>query len=372
MREDMELARELAALPPSEFAKRIVRERPEFDTKQMLRQMASDMRISVNELASEIIASKTMVAEKEIASIVPTNSLYKTWEIEEKDGRFVAGVSWHYSPAKESIGKRQFEAGNTLAENSERRSMVKATILAEKATRQDYYFARHTLELVGKQKGFIVSSMPNGKVSVYSTHRAIDPEYAERLGEKAIAEFNRGQERIDAAQKAIAAAPLNKVPPAMKRELNKALDAMKVIRARVERANSRIHAANSKSADDIRLEFVAEFDAYENALPGKAAIESMELPNAIIRRPFRETLRIRMRRAPISPVECEVLRNESDAEWAAILEQFRIEAEKRNAAKAAEKAIADQAKRAETNANYKMREAARKRNSRAKAKRAGK
>lgn len=353
MREERELLKEFETMPPSEFAKRIVAERPEFDTKTMLRQMAKDMRISVNELAADIIAAKTIGGEV-VTTTNPANSLYRTFDIELVDGRETVKENWHYKPIAETIGSRQFEAGHTIVESIQRREETSFFVRAGHS-RTDYNFGRELLELVGKEKGFIVSSLPDGKVHVYSTYRAIDPEYAEKAGIAAFREFESGQERVAAAEKAIENAPLKKGTPAMKRELAKALDAMKPIRARMEKATQRIHNANSKSADNIRLEFVAEYDSYENALPGTTAIESLELPNAILRRPFRETMRPRIRRSPVSPVECEVLRNENDAEWELALAQFRIEREKRNAAIAAQKELETENARSITNAEYKER-----------------
>ena len=141
----------------------------------------------------------------------------------------------------------------------------------------------------------------------------------------------------------------------------------------MERAELRNPSERAKaiSADGIRTEYVATISADDvfkydvtGTMIANATIESWELPNQIIRRPFKEYIRPRIRRNPISPVECEILRMEADAEKAIVRAMVKAEIAKRIAEKAeAEKANVE-AKRAATNAAYKAREAERKRNAR--------
>lgn len=323
------MSREIESRGPSKMAREIAKRNAEKqNTREALENAARDMGITAAELASDIIAERTFMAE---------NSATK--------------------PVKE------YEAGISFVESRERRSMVKAIAIAERATRPDYKVARELLDSIGREFGAVVSSLPTGEIAVFGTYRAIDPEYATAMAEKAIAGVEKVNARIEDAEKAIESAPLKKATPAMKKELADAERAMKVAKARLEKANIRVANSGAISADGIRLEEKVRFDYPE--LPGEKAIESWELPNAIIRRPFRHFVRSNIRRSPISPVEVEVIRNEIEAERAIVRAMVAEFVAKRIAEKAeAEKAEAE-SKRAETNANYKMREAERKRNARA-------
>lgn len=323
------MSREIESRGPSAMAREIAKRNAEkANTREALESAARDMGITAAELASDIIAERTFMAEN--------------------------------SPVK---ARKEFEAGMTMVESRERRSLVKAIAIAERATRPDYRVARELLNSIGAEFGVVVSSLPTGEIAVAGTYRAIDPEYARAMAEKAIAGVEKINARIEDAEKAIESAPLKKATPAMKKELADAEKAMKVAKARLEKANTRVANSMAISADGIRLEEKARFDYPE--LPGEKAIESWELPSAIIRRPFRHFVRINSDRKNVSPVEIEVIKNEIEAERAIV----RAMVAEYVANRLAEKAIAEkadiEAKRAETNANYKMREAERKRNARA-------
>jgi hypothetical protein len=318
---------------PSTKAREIVKAREKADTIASLREAAKDMGISARELATDILSERAMME----------------------------------TPAKET---KEWEAGHSVIENKNRRSIVKARIYAEHATRPDYRIARELLDSIGREFGAVVTSLPNGEIAVFGTYRAIDPEYARALQEKAIAGVEKVAARIESAETAIEKAPLKKGTPEMKKELADAERAMMIARQRLVKANVRAENAKAISADGIRLQEKARFDSLDLEIAVSLnrltpAIEAWELPSAIIRRPFREYVRPNIRRNPVSPVECEVLRNEADAEKAIVRALVKAEIEKVIAEKAEKENADSAAKRAETNAAYKMREAERKRNARA-------
>lgn len=318
---------------PSQKAREIVKAREKENARESLKAAARDMGISVNELASDIIAERTFAAESTVTE------------------------------------SREYEAGITLVESRERRSLVKAMILAEKATRPDYRESRELLESIGHEKGVVIASIPTGEIAVFGTYRAIDPEYARAMAARAIVAQERAAQRIDSAEKAIESAPLKKATPAMKRELANAEKAAQIARARMQRANDRVEKSRAISADGIRLEEKARFHylALNDAIVLdrlQSAIEAWELPNAIIRRPFREYVRPNIRRNPISPVECAVLRNEYRAEMEKARELVKAETEKILAEKAeSEKAEKEKAHSIAV-ANRRMADKMRKRNAR--------
>lgn len=320
-------------LTPSEKAREIVKAREEKGFRESLESAARDMGITASELAADILAEREMVESEKAES------------------------------------SREYEIGFTEIESKNRRSIVRARIYAEKATRPDYRIARELLNTIGRDSGVVVSSLPTGEIAVFGTYRAIDPEYARALQEKAIAGAEKVAARIDSAEKAIENAPLKKGTPAMQKELADAERAMKIARARLEKANVRAEHAKAISADGIRLEEKARFHSLDLEIAISLsrlapAIESWELPNQIIRRPFRESIRPRIRRNPISPVECEILKREADAEKAIVRAMVKAEIEKRIAEKAEKEKAEMESKRAATNAAYKAREAERKRNAR--------
>lgn len=329
---DMERAESLS---PSEKAKAIVRAREENDARESLREAAKDMGISAAELASDIIAERTMIEN---------------------------------APA--ITESREWEAGISMVESRERRSIVKAMIHTEHATRPDYRIARELLETIGKDSGVVVSSLPTGEIAVYAVKRAVDPEYARALHARAIAGIEKVSARIESAEKAIAEYPvLKNGTPAMQKELADAERAMRIARERMVKANVRLENSKAISADGIRLEETARFDyaALKDAIVLNRltpAIESWELPNQIIRRPFKEFIRPRIRRNPISPVECEVLKREAESERAIVRAMVKAETEKVLAEKAmAEKQEAENKKSANA-ANRKLADKMRKRNAR--------
>lgn len=310
MMEARAMAREFRAmekaelLTPSEKAKAIVRAREENNVRESLAIAARDMGITADELAGDILAERAMME----------------------------------SPEKES--SREYEIGFTEIESKNRRSIVRARIYAEKATRPDYRIARELLETIGRDSGVVVSSLPTGEIAVFGTYRAIDPEYARALQEKAIAGIEKVSARIELAEKAIADYPMLKNgTPAMQKELADAERAMVIARQRMVKANIRAEHAKAISADGIRLEEKARFHSLDLEIAVSLnrltpAIESWELPSQIIRRPFKEYIRPRIRRNPISPVECEILRNEADAEKAIVRAKVRAMVEARIAEKA--------------------------------------
>lgn len=322
-------------LTPSEKAREIVRNREKANVRESLESAARDMGMSARELANDILAERAMLESEKAES------------------------------------SREIEIGFTEIESKNRRSIVRARIYAEKATRPDYRIARKMLETIGKDSGVVVSSFPNGEIAVFGTYRAIDPEYARALQEKAIAGIEKVSARIESAEKEIAEYPvLKNGTPAMQKELADAERAMMIARQRLVKANVRAENAKAISADGIRLEEKARFHSLDLEIAVSLdrltpAIESWDLPSQIIRRPFREYIRPRIRRNPISPVECKVLRNEADAERAIVRAMVKAEIEKAIAEKAIAESANVEAKRAETNAAYKMREAERKRNARA-------
>lgn len=310
---------------PSQRAREIVKAREMENTRESLRIAARDMGISVNELASDIIAERTFAAE---------------------------------STVKES---REYEAGITLVESRERRSLVKAMILAEKATRPDYRESRELLESIGHEKGAVISSLPNGTISLYGTFRAVDKEYATAMLNRAIAGAEKVKARVDMAELAIEHSPLKKGTKPMQKELADAQRAMKVAMQRIDRAIARVEYSKAISADGIRLELIREWDSNTTNSPTP---ESVELPDAIIRRPFREYVRPNTRRNPISPVECAVLRNEYRAEMEKARALVKAETEKILAEKAeSEKAEKEKAHSIAV-ANRRMADKMRKRNAR--------
>lgn len=312
-------------LNPSQKAREIVKAREKEDARESLRIAARDMGISVNELASDIIAERSLLQE---------------------------------SPVKES---REWEAGISLVESRERRSFVKGVILAEKATRPDYRESRELLESFGHEKGVVISSVPTGTISVYGTFRAVDKEYARQMLDRAITGAEKVKARVDMAELAIENSPLKRGTKPMQKELADAQRAMKVAMQRVDRAISRVEYSNAISADGIRLEKVAEWDSNTTNSPRP---ESLELPKAIVRRPFREYVRPSIRRNPISPVECEVLRNEYRTEMEKARELVKAETEKILAEKAeSEKAEKEKAHSIAV-ANRRMADKMRKRNAR--------
>jgi hypothetical protein len=148
----------------------------------------------------------------------------------------------------------------------------------------------------------------------------------------------------------------------MKKELADSERAMVIARQRLVKANVRAEHSKAISADGIRLECAAEFD-YE-MVPGEKAIESWELPNAIVRRPFKEYIRPRIRRNPISPVECEVLRNEADAEKAIVRAMVREMVNARIAEKAEMEKVEKENKKSANAAARKLANTIRMRNAR--------
>ena len=350
-REDVALVRAMADINrPSTMAREIVSKRQAISTMEQLRIVAKDMRVSVRELASELLISRELVnTRNSVSDIAPANSPV------EIDGRSIE--------SEPETFPSQFEAGYIEIESAERRAIAKARLLAEKATRPDYYFGRELLTRIGRDYGAVISSLPTGEVKLYSVKREVNSAHAAKLQAAALEQFENGRARIEAIEKAIAAVPLSKggklrsrIPAAMKREEAKALDAMKAIRARLDKANERVENAKAITADGMRLELVNEFDAYAG-IPLHAAIETFALPANIMRRPFPEYLRPRIRRSPISPVECEVLRNERDAEQAIIRKALDDElAVILATAKEADKQLAENARSAK-NAEYKERRA---------------
>ena len=316
---------------PSEKAREIVRARNEKGIRESLEMAARDMGISANELATEILAEREM----------------------------------QESAKGES---REIEIGYPANDSRERREMVMAEI--EKAhSREDYRIARELLTTIGREYGAVVSSTPNGEIAVFGTYRAIDPEYARALQEKAIAGVWKVEARIVEAETAIEKSQLKKGTPAMQKELADAERAMKVARARMEKANALMENANAISADGIRLEEKARFhsDDYKLAIVRNdisRAIEAWELPNSIVRRPFREYIRPRIRRNPISPVECEILRNEANAEKAIVRAKVRAMVEARIAEKANAEKLEKENKKSANAAARKLANTIRMRNAR--------
>lgn len=317
---------------PSEKARAIVRARNEKGIRESLESAARDMGISANELAAEILVERELVE----------------------------------SPEKGN--GREFEIGYPAVDSRERREMVKAEI--EKAhSREDYRIARELISTIGREYGAVVSSLPTGEIAVFGTYRAIDPEYARALQEKAIAGVEKVAARIDSAEKAIEDAPLKKGTPEMKKELADAERAMKIARARLEKANVRAEHAKAISADGIRLEEKARFHSVDYKLAiarsdVSRAIEAWELPNAIVRRPFRECMRPRIRRNPISPVECEILRNEAETEKAIVRAKVREMVNARIAEKANAEKLEKENKKSANAAARKLANTIRMRNAR--------
>jgi len=103
----------MEALTPSDRARAIVRARSERSTRESLNAAARDMGISARELAGDIIAERTFLLDA--ATVKPV---------------------------------KEYEAGITLAESSERRSLAKAMIHAEHATRPDYRESRELLDSI--------------------------------------------------------------------------------------------------------------------------------------------------------------------------------------------------------------------------------
>jgi len=148
----------------------------------------------------------------------------------------------------------------------------------------------------------------------------VDKDYATAMLDTATAGAERTAARVAAAELAIEKDSLTKGTPAMQKELADAQRAMAIASVRVHRAITRYENSKSVSADGLRLEMVTQFPAGNDV-----HADSLELPPQIIRRPFRDVMRPRIRRAPISPVECAVLRNESDAERAIVRAQIALE-----------------------------------------------
>lgn len=356
-REEIALLRSLENSAPSEFAKAIVANRPEFTARQELAAIAKSEGISVSELSGDIIAARAMNGIVELEFNGGANSPADTMDVS-------------IVPAKETFPSK-FEAGYTEIELMERRSIVRARILAEHATRPDYRYARELLNRIGRDYGAVVSSMPIGDVKVFAVKRAINPERAIVRSERERAIVASIVAHVESTESAIAKAPLNKIPPALQRELNKAEDSLKAARARFDKAELAVRNSETPTADGLRLELAEQFDAFEDGLPLFAAIASMELPGQIIRRPFPEYMRPRIRRSPVSPVECEVLRNEMNAAW----EEFQLAMSAFIAAlldsKAKDETLEFESTRSqknksrtENNAEFKAREAERKRNAR--------
>lgn len=331
------MAREIRAMEraemsnPSEKARAIVKARNEKAIEESLRNAARDMGITSSELATGILAEREM--------------------LESDKGE-----------------AREIEIGYPAQDSRERREMVKAQI--EKAHfREDYRIARELLSTIGREYGAVVSSVPNGEIAVFGTYRAIDPEYARALQEKAIAGIEKVSARIADAEKAIADSKLKNGTPAMQKELANADSAMKVARARMEKANVRMENAKAISADGIRLEEKARFHSLDLKVAISLsrlapAIESWELPNAIVRRPFREYIRPSIRRNPISPVECEVLRLEAEMEKAIVRAMVKAEIEKRIAEKAEMEKVEAENKKSANAAARKLANTIRMRNAR--------
>lgn len=331
-REARELARafreldRLNSFSPSEKAREIVKAREKENARESLKAAARDMGISAAELASDIIAERTF------AENAPVNAQPKEWE-----------------------------AGITIIESKERRSFIKGVILAEKATRPDYRIARELLNTIGRDSGVVVSSLPTGEIAVNGVYRSVDPEYARGMQFRALANAQKVMARIESAEKAIENAPLKKATPAMKKELADANKAMVIARGRLARADKRVIESQQKSANGFRMEYIATV----TAIPATETIESWELPAQIERRPFRETIRPRIRRNPISPVECEVLRNEYIRESAIARAMVKAETEKILAEKAESERIEKENARSAQIANRRMADTLRKRNARA-------
>jgi len=202
MNSTMKDARELAkafrdmermeALTPSDRAKAIVRARSEQSTRETLKAAARDMGISARELAGDIIAERTFILES--ATVKPV---------------------------------KEYEAGITLAESRERRSMVKAIIHAEHATRPDYRESRELLSAIGRDKGAVISSVPTGMITVSAVFRAVDKDYATAMMAGAIANWERARSRVTAAELAIETDSLTLGTPAMQAELANSQRALK-------------------------------------------------------------------------------------------------------------------------------------------------
>lgn len=325
----------LNSFSPSEKAREIVKAREKENARESLKAAARDMGISAAELASDIIAERTF------AENAPVNAQPKEWE-----------------------------AGITIVESKERRSFIKGIILAEKATRPDYRIARELLNTIGRDSGVVVSSLPTGEIAVNGVYRSVDPEYARGMQFRALANAQKVMARIESAEKAIENAPLKKATPAMKKELADANKAMVIARGRLARADKRVIESQQKSANGFRMEEKARFswEALRDAIALDRlapAIECWELPAQIERRPFRESIRPRIRRNPISPVECEVLRNEYIRESAIARELVKAETEKILAEKAESERIEKENARSAQIANRRMADTMRKRNARA-------
>lgn len=330
---------------PSTMAKTIVASRKELSTREQLNSVAKDMGIPAGELATDILLERELVRyNNSVTHSSDTNSP-------------VADMAKAIESAPETIPS-QFEAGYTELELAERRAIVKARILAEHATRPDYRYARHMLETIGREKGAVISTFPDGQITIYAVKRAISPEYARAMAVKAGEKLMAVVSRVELAEKAIDDAPLKRGTPGQKRELAKAQDALVVARRNYATAAKRVIESAAITADGLRLEIAHSYSA-DSAMAeygptlfalSPVTIESWELPNAIIRRPFRETLRIKTRREPISPVECEVLQNEYDAEQAIIRERVAAIVEAELQAKRNAETLEAENKRSERNA----------------------
>lgn len=335
LREFAATARAMEKAGPSAAARAIVASRKESETREALESAARGMGVTANELAAEILMERERQAE---------------------------------SQKKES---KEFEVGFLEVESKERRSVAKAMIAAEHATRPDYHIARELLDAIGKDSGVVLSSAPNGDITISAVKRAVNAEHATALQERAIAGVEKVAARIESAERAIEKAPLKKGTPAMQKELADAERAMVIARQRLVKANVRMEHAKAISADGIRLEYVTTItadDVFKFDVTGTriadSTIESWELPNQIIRRPFREYVRPRIRRNPISPVECEILRIEAKAERVELEKRIHAEVNSIIAEKAAKELDEAESERAILNAAYKSREAERKRNAR--------
>lgn len=324
---------------PSESAKAIVAERKKNSAIDSVRAemelAAHDMGIPVKKLAAGILV------ERELANSVRTNT-----------------------------NRAEFEVGYSATESRERLEWNRIQAIAAH-NHGGYYFARELLTQIGRDKGVVVESLATGDVIVKAVKRAIDPAYAERLLDKAARNLENAKSRVDAAELAIANSPLSHVesniPPAMKRELAKSLDALLVAEKRMHKAYARMADATTISADGIRLEMVIEFDAetvshydISGVMPGNSAIASWELPNQIIRRPFREFKRLRhYRKWPESPEENAIIRKENAVEIAAVRRQARELINAMLEQKHAEELAIQEAEVAARNAEYKKRESSR-------------
>lgn len=330
------IARELAISEPSTMARTIVNSRKELSTREQLNSVARDMGIPARELAAEILIARELTGTVK---------------------------------AKNSA---EFEAGYIEIESAERRAIVRARILAERATRPDYRFARQLLETIGHDKGAVISTFPDGQITIYAVKRAISPAYARAMAVKASEKLQAVIDRVELAEQAIDAAPLKKGTPGQKRELAKAQDALVVARRNYATAAKRVIESDAITADGLRLEIAHSYSAdsamaeYGPALfaISPVTLESWELPNAIVCRPFRETLRIKTRREPISPVECEVLQNEYDAEQKVIRARVAAIVEAELAAKQAAETLEAENKRSASNATRKAYKLEHQRNSR--------